>query len=357
MRGSLRSLACAVTSVALVSTPTAPAQAAPAAVDGTASGVESSQTPSPANGYVRAAARADAVRFGTYNICKSTCGKGRYAWAFRRKALVNEVRWTSPDVLAVQEANTRKWRGVRQIDDVRRLLAPAGYSIASTRFTCTKHCTKGAHIFYKPGRMSPSRLPNKKMPNAGMTGLSTIARTGFGPIQDRAVSWAFLTPHGSTRPTLYVSVHFVTQKTAFGERLRVATARRFRAFTNTLVARSGLKNVPIVVAGDFNSYARRQPKGAQAIMTASGFRDGFTAPIKANEDIGTVNYTPKLMKYKGFPPQPYRYRSNTTRIDYVFSTVAPLRHEVVARLTSQGRFDDRFRASDHNMVLVDLPVR
>ena len=73
--------------------------------------------------------------------------------------------------------------------------------------------------------------------------------------------------------------------------------------------------------------------------------------------LGTVNYTPKHRKYKGFPPRPLRYQGNPTRIDYVFSTVAPLRHEVVVRLTSRGRFDDRYRASDHNMVMVDLPVR
>ena len=357
MRGTLRTLACAVTSVALVSTATTHV-AAGATADQAGTSVGSSGAPSAANGYVRPAAQAGAVRMATYNICKSTCGTGRHAWAYRRAALINEVRWANPDVLAVQEANTRKWRGVRQIDDVRYLLARLDYVIANTTFTCTKGCTKGAHIFYKPSRMAPSRLPNKKMPKAGMTSLSRIAGVSFGPLQDRAVSWAFLTPKGSTRPTLYVSVHLITQKTAFGESLRVATAKRMKAFTNALVARSGLKGtVPIVVAGDFNSYARRQPNGAQRIMGALGFRDAFTAPVKANADVGTVNYAPKINKYKGFPPQPYRYRANTTRIDYVFSTVPALRHEVVVRLTAAGRFDERFRASDHNMVLVDLPVR
>ncbi len=304
-----------------------------------------------------AAALAHPVRVGTYNICKSTCGTGRHSWGKRRKALVKEVRWADPDVLAVQEANTAKWHGTRQIDDVRRLLRPAGYEIASTRLTCTKGCTRGAHIFFKPTRMSPSRLPNEDMAAAGMTSLATIAHKDFGHIQDRAVSWAFLTPRGSSRPTLYVSVHMVTEKTKLGERLRVATARRMRSFTKRLVARSGLKDVPIVVAGDFNSYARRQPHGAQAIMTSSGFHDGYSAPVKENAHVGTVNHSPKIAKYQGFPPRPPRYQGSPTRIDYVFSTVAPLRHEVVVRLTKSGRFDDRYRASDHNMVMVDVPVR
>lgn len=304
-----------------------------------------------------AEARAHPVRVATYNICKSTCGTGKHSWAKRRKALVNEVRRADPDVLAVQEANTATWRGTRQIDDVRRMFRPAGYEIASTRYTCATGCTRGAHIFYKPDRMSLSSLPDKHMASAGMASLATIAGKKFGKIQDRAVSWAFLTPRGSSRPTLYVSVHLVTQQTKQGERLRVATARNLDSFTRQLVARAGLRNPPIVVAGDFNSFARRQPHGAQAIMTASGFKDGYTAPVKENADIGTVNITPKTAKYQGFPPKPYRYQGSPTRIDYVFSTVDPLRHEVVVRLTKTGRFDDRYRASDHNMVLVDLPLR
>lgn len=307
---------------------------------------------------IRPAAASHAVRVATYNICKSTCGKGRYSWANRRNALVNQVRWTDPDVLNVQEANTTKFRGHPQLTDVRARLSRLGYGIANLNLSCTKRCTRGAHVFYKTSRMSPSTLPNRSMAPAGMVGLSTIAKMRFA-YQDRAVSWAFLTPRGSTRPTLYLSVHLITQKTSRGETYRRAAARHLSSFAKGLIARSGLKGaVPVVVSGDFNSYQRRQPNGAQTIMTRHGFTDGYQAPVRANANYGTINRAPKINKYKGFPPGPYRYgRISPARIDYVFSTVAPLRHEVVLRLKSNGRFDDRFRASDHNMVLVDLPLR
>ena len=69
-----------------------------------------------------------------------------------------------------------------------------------------------------------------------------------------------------------------------------------------------------------------------------------------------MNYSPTLNKYKGFPPKPHFYKRNTTLIDYIFSTVRATQHEVVLRLTDKGRFDNAFRASDHNMVLVTLPL-
>ena len=79
--------------------------------------------------------------------------------------------------------------------------------------------------------------------------------------------------------------------------------------------------------------------------------------MKVNGNYSTVNFPPKTSKYKGFPPRPYFYGRDTTRIDYIFATVAPHRHEVVLHLTAKGTFDNAYRASDHNMVLVDLPLR
>ncbi len=301
---------------------------------------------------------ASNVRVATYNIAKTTLRKkGRFSWTNRRVALARAVAAARPDVLLVQEANTQKWRGVRHIDDVRGLLGSVGYRIASTNYdTCTIGCTRGAHVFYNPAKLGIAALPN---PDAavGMTGLSVIARTWRGGIQDRAVSWAFLTPRASTRTTLYVSVHLPTQKNAAGEALRVAIAQQLRPWAESLIQLSGLPAADIVIGGDLNSYARRQPNGAQAILAASGLIDGFTAPELVNANYGTVNYTPKTKKFKGFPPRPYFYRQNTTRIDYIFSTVAPARHEVVLHLLANGTFDNGYRASDHNMVLVDLPLR
>lgn len=297
------------------------------------------------------------VRVATYNVCKTTCGKGKYRYANRRLALVRIVDDVHPDVLAVQEANTQVWHGTRQIDDVVNLMGSIGYRITSTNYTCTEGCTRGAHIFYNPSRMHIASLPNPSVA-VGMTGLSVIAQTPFGGVQDRAASWAFLSRNGSSKATLYVSVHLPTEKTAFSESLRVAIAAKLRGWADGLIRASGLPSATLVVAGDFNSYDRRQPLGAQTVLASSAtLIDGYSAPVRINDHFGTINVTPQIKKYKGFPPKPYYYRTtDPARIDYIFSSVAPLRWEVVLRLQANGKFDNAYRASDHNMVLVDLPL-
>ncbi|MGB7982809.1 MAG: endonuclease/exonuclease/phosphatase family protein, partial [Candidatus Nanopelagicales bacterium] len=306
----------------------------------------------------RPAPAANAVRVATYNVMKTSALKSRWPWGSRRVALANTVRAARPDVLLVQEANTQKWNGGTHIEDVRKVLSKVGYEIASRDYNrCTSWCTRGAHVFYNPARVAAVTPPSRRLGSAGMAGLSTIAGIGFGSIQDRAASWVFLRPVGSTRTTLYVSVHLPTDKTAAGERLRLAVAAKVRPWANSLIASSGFGRVDVVIGGDLNSYAKRQPNGAQKVLTDAGLVDGASAPQLVNGNYGTVNYTPSTRKYNGFPPRPYFYKKNTTRIDYVFASVAPLRHEVVLQLTKSGRFDNRFRASDHNMVLVDLPLR
>ena len=305
----------------------------------------------------RSAPADDAIRVATYNVMKTTRLASKWSWSKRRVALVNTVQDASPDVLAVQEANLQRWGGGTHLDDVRGLLGSLGYQITSTDYSqCTLGCTRGAHIFFKPSRMSLATLPTGA-PAAGMAGMSTIAGVDFGRTQDRNASYAFLTPRGSARTTLFISVHLPTEKTGEGERLRVAVASALRPWADGLIAGSGITGVNIVISGDFNSYQRRQPNGAQQILANAGMIDGYAAPEKVNGSYSTVNYTPKTRKFKGFPPRPYYYGRDTTRIDYIFSTVAPSRHEVVLHLTAKGKFDNNYRASDHNMVMVDLPLR
>jgi endonuclease/exonuclease/phosphatase family metal-dependent hydrolase len=328
------------------------AVAAATAMSLLAGGVTAAQASAPTS-----APADDAIRVATYNVMKTTRLAKKWSWSKRRQALVNTVRASAPDVLLVQEANLQRWGGATQLDDVRGLLGGLGYQITSTDYTqCTAWCTRGAHIFFNPSRMALVP-PLTGAPAAGMAGMSTIAGVDFGGTQDRNVSYAFLAPLGGSRATLFISAHLPTEKTAEGERLRVAVASALRPWADALIAGSGLSGVHITIGGDFNSYERRQPYGAQSVLSNSGLIDAFVAPVKVNANYSTVNYTPKTRKYKGFPPRPYFYKQNTTRIDYIFSTVPAQRHEVVLHLTAKGKFDNNYRASDHNMVLVDLPLR
>lgn len=300
---------------------------------------------------------SEAVRVATFNVLKATNAKGVRSWKKRRVALKRTLRVKKPDVLMVQEASTKKWKGKRHIDDLNRVMGKVGYRITSTDYdSCTAGCTRGAHIFYNPSRMRLTTPPGS-VRAGGMAGISTVGRLGFGSVQDRNASWAFLTPVGSKRTSLYISVHLPNNKTAFAEGLRLAVARNLRPWADGLIRASGLSGAQIVIGGDLNSYANRQPYGAQHVLSSAGLIDAYTAPVIANPHYGTINYTPKTKKYKGFPPRPHYYKTNPTRIDYVFSTVRAQRHEAVVFLKKSGKFKKIYRVSDHNMVLAHLPLR
>lgn len=305
---------------------------------------------------------ADVLRVGTWNVNStgtcSGCPDDPHSWSARRGPLMQSIWAAAPDVLAVQEAALSRTQGVRHVDDVRDLLAPLGYLIASDYYVNhpASGASLGAHIFLRTSRIALAGPPTGG-PAAGYELMSRIAGPEFGAARDRSIAWAFLVGRTRTTPTLLLSVHLPTQKTAVAEQGRVAVARALRPWAARLASDSGFPQANIVVAGDFNSFDRRQPQGAQAVLLASGLQDGFTAPERVNGQYGTTNYTPATVGYRGYPPSPPHYSGIPTRIDYIMSTVAPLRYEVFLVLDSEGRFDARYRASDHNLVLVDLPLR
>jgi endonuclease/exonuclease/phosphatase family metal-dependent hydrolase len=309
----------------------------------------------------RPAPEVGALRVATWNVngngtCHH-CANDHFSWNVRRGALVQSVWAASPDVLAVQEASISRTHGVRHIDDLRAILAPIGYSVASDYYLTAPHrgASLGAHIFVKTSRVVLTAPPTGR-PASGYALMSQIAGSGFRGAKDRSVAWAFLMGPTPTTPTLLLSVHLPTPKSRAAEAARVAVARRLREWATQLAASAGFPGANLVVAGDFNSFDRRQPSGAQAVLNQEGLVDGFAAPVHVNGQYGTTNYTPSMNRYRGYPPSPPHYTGTPTRIDYIMSTVKPLRYEVFLVLDGSGHFDSRYRASDHNMVMVDLPI-
>jgi endonuclease/exonuclease/phosphatase family metal-dependent hydrolase len=341
------------------------------------------------------------ITAATYNVCKVNCST-KYPWAQRRNAVVRTVAEASPDVLAVQEAPTLPWRATTQWADLTTLLSGVGYQQPSDRDGCSDGCTRGAHIYFNPTRLRPYSilrpsgqpepppqcmvyLNNPNLPEdlsgrefrdwrtyrcrdflgysptqdvgVGMASQRELTGMGWGPIQDRNVSWAYLQDIATGGVFLAVSVHLPTEKTTKGEDVRQSVARALPGWIDSLNADRGLTGVPALIMGDLNSYATRQPRGAQWILGQAGFVDAFEAPDRVNPRYGTVNYTPRIRKWDGFPPKPFRYANEASRIDYVLGKngVLPLRHEVVLHLRG-GKFDPDYRGSDHNLVRTQLSL-
>ena len=341
----------------------------------------------------------------TYNVCKVNCQGGRFTWARRRQAVVNNIQAADPAVVAVQEAPTLPWRGTTQWADLTGLLARAGYQQTSGEDGCTQGCTRGAHLYFDPDRVrvaevrQPSGLPvppapclrylsdpnlprKKRGPDfadwytydcqqhlgyvesydaaTGMESQRQLSGMDWGPVQDRNVSWAYLQDLATGAVFMAVSVHMPNEKTAAAEDIRRKTAAAIAGWVDRQNAELGLAAVPVVLMGDLNSFAQRQPRGAQQVMYDAGFVDAFTAPARVNARFPTVNMTPLTRRWDGFPPKPFKYTRSASRIDYILGKggVTPLRHEVFLTLHSDGTFDNRYRGSDHNLVraTLSLPV-
>lgn len=304
------------------------------------------------------------ITAATYNVCKVNCSR-KYSWARRRSAVVRTVHDAAPDVLAVQEAPTLPWRSTTQWADLTRLLAAAGYQQPSDLDGCSPSCTRGAHLYFNPSRLRVFSMPRPSalgysptVEAVGMGSQRTLSGIGWGPIQDRNLSWAYLQDIATGTVFLAVSVHLPNEKTAAGEQVRQAVARNLPGWVEGLNAERGLAGVPVLVMGDLNSYESRQPDGAQWLLQQAGFVDAFDATQRIHARIGTVNFTPAIRQWEGFPPEPFKYTHLASRIDYIFGKngVVPLAHEVVLHLREDGTFDPGYRGSDHNLVRAQLSL-
>lgn len=279
-----------------------------------------------------ALADAPVITVATYNVCKRTCGSGRYDWHHRRAAVVRNIAASGADVVAVQEAAGT----VRQI--ARRL---PGYALVTTSTGgCGRGCTQDSFVLVRSATVAAV--------GQGGTTLSAISGLRWSGTFDRGWSWAYLVQRATGARFLVASVHLPNGKNSRMEQLRRAAAAGVVSKLRSNAAARGLSGITTIVAGDLNSFARRQPQGAQRVLQQAGFRDVHSAPDRNNAKVPTVNVTGRFRN--PFPVRPFRFR-NPARLDYVlFDRGVALRYEVFLRLR-HGRFDNRYRGSDHNLVL------
>lgn len=389
-----------------------------------------------------AAAKPDpVVRFATYNICKTSCGTGRFSWPHRRDAVVRTILSARPDVLALQEAdNSYAWveaqlrsRGYRRvvpaassyqgdIDDsqlfyrtqvIRQVQLPVPTPPIPAQCMPFFPVTPGVADLKVPQQaqwpprpeyprlsyddpdydqkmadyeaavraydalidqlqeqyqqqMREYRQRQRTYSDLGCykyegwqpftpVGSAQVALSQWGAARwrnsadDRNLMWAVLQHKGSGTPLLAASVHLPNEKSTAAEKYRRSLAAAIPSQLAAAAGDLGLKPATVLM-GDFNSYRARQPRGAQWIFGKAGFRDAFTAAKKVNADVSTANVTPDR---NSWPARP-RHLDEPARIDYVMSNRGrPLRYEVLLHLR-HGAFDNRYRGSDHNLVLADI---
>lgn len=387
-----------------------------------------------------AAKQPPPLRFATYNVCKTSCGTGEFAWQHRRHAVIRNILSAAPDVLALQEVdNSYRW--------IRRQLAPHGYAmVEAVSDDCVDGptCVDDSRLFYRTDRVRPlvtriaaepiaepcrafisddGHLPAEPaapaVPSApsravfatradyqhardiwvqqtqrlreayraaldsyrtimaayasvdaqhnctrfvgrqpfvtlgsASTSLASIGKDSLeGSVSNRNFSWAVLRDRRTGGAFVAAAIHMPNEKTDLAERYRRNLARELVSYLRSTAESTDLGATPTILLGDLNSYWQRQPRGVQWIFARAGFHDAVSARQTVNEQVPTVNITSS--QRDPFPARPFRFDA-PARLDYVmFDEGTALRYEVHLRLRG-GRFDDRFRGSDHNLVLADV---
>ena len=333
---------------------------------------------------VQAATAGVPVVAASFNVCKVDCAPPAPPWDVRRERVARVIAESGADVIGIQEATNNPTSTAKtQAEDIAMLAAAAGYRVPaypleanecrrprtpSGQLAGPSPCDNTAMLLYRAGAIEQVQLPNGK-PSAGIVMTSSIA-PGVDPASAmRSVAWAYLQGAG-TGPFLALSLHTDSAKTPEAEASRVAIAAALGPWAQAWNAAHGVTGAPVVLMADLNSYAKRQPNGAQKVLTDGGWVDAYQAPAKRNVQYSTINYNPLLpVNQQGFPVKPYEFRTskknpvlNATRIDYVMASgadITPVDYEVVIRLNPDGSFAPEYQASDHQMVRATLlfPIR
>lgn len=323
------------------------------------------------------AAAAGTLTFASFNVCKVGCAAPAPTWEVRRDRVGRVIGESGADVIGLQEAtNNATAIAKTQVDDIKALVQPLGFAALNIDPTSTDNecrrprdaagqlagpspCDNTAMLIYRTSTVAEYDTPVGS--NAGRVLAGSIV-AGMGPdSSSRSVEWGYLRGLNGAGPFLAISAHTDSAKNPQSESDRVTFATALAAWVNNMNAAHGMPaTTPAVLMADLNSYAKRQPNGAQKVLTNQGWRDAFDAPVKENIQYSSINYNPLLVDGSGYPARPYVFKKSkrnklgqATRIDYIMTwgpSTQITSYKVMIYLNPDGSFNQDYQASDHQMV-------
>lgn len=273
----------------------------------------------------RKTSRQAPLRVGSFNVLKSA----RNNWSARRIAVAETIRSQDMDVVGLQEATPASVAGgLRQYADVVRALGP-GWALTED----STGPTGEVRTVYNTDRVRLVDHGWQEIPGS----------TRFGVM--RYITWAIFEQKSTGKEFVFLNTHFITSKARSRFGPRAAAAAQMAQVART-VSKDG--ELPVVIAGDFNSAALRNgSNGVYRALTGAGYLDPLvpgqelgSAERTINADLKTVN------KYARVP----RRDASAPMIDHMF--VSPMRvkeWETVAKLDGRGRVIGTI-PSDHHMI-------
>ncbi|WP_162891115.1 endonuclease/exonuclease/phosphatase family protein [Aeromicrobium sp. A1-2] len=268
--------------------------------------------------------RSAPLRVASFNVLKSS----KANWSARRLAIAETIRSQEVDVAGLQEATpVTVAGGIRQYADIVRVLGP-DWALTED----SKGATGEARTVYNTKRLELVDHGYEEIPGS----------TRFGVM--RYITWAIFEQKSTAKRFVFLNTHFVTSKASSRFSHRTASAGQMVRLANSI----SKGELPVVMAGDFNSAAHRNnSNGVYRTITGGGFVDPLIRSGKlgaaeklTNADLKTVN------KYARQP----RRDASAPMIDHIFvSPMRVLEWETVAKLDGSGRFIGTI-PSDHNMI-------
>jgi endonuclease/exonuclease/phosphatase family metal-dependent hydrolase len=116
--------------------------------------------------------------------------------------------------------------------------------------------------------------------------------------------------------------------------------------------------LPIVVVGDFNSYAPTDAKAPSTVFMNQGYFDAAATMNRTGWRYGTSNASNGTgAADDGYPVHAVMHPYPTSRIDYILLKGSPFtyRYANVTHIAG-GSFQDEFQGSDHNLQLAEIGI-
>lgn len=291
----------------------------------------------------------ESLRVATYNIGSIAATKNTSRpWEKRRSAVAAAIKLADADVIAVQEATTaRDSQDVRQIEGLVSSLGREyrlAYS-ADKIGTIDGWGTKGAHLIVRSDRI--------RVLSSGLTSINSIVDRAYRLDKERFFAWAHVEDRTTKARTWVASVHLENDKYGSTKQRRAAAL----AIDDLMERKRGTTDEPVILMGDFNSDVVRHTSGPTTALVQRGYVDTLSGPRATGSRWSTSN-NQNGAKDGGYPDKPFRYAYAPTRIDYVFvKDAAGVRQHTNQVILRDGRFDTRYRGSDHNLQHADIVLR
>jgi endonuclease/exonuclease/phosphatase family metal-dependent hydrolase len=307
------------------------------------------------------------LRVASFNVRTATNTAGVRPWLQRVPGIAKTILSRNPGVVAVQELGINRADGtflsttgaVTQADSLVSTLAAQGGSryklVRRSRFVPpgTPEANQGARILYDTTRYSvvsscPETSDGKALTNSSYSTSCTIFLPHLSTDSAwtyRRASYALMADRATGKRFWVASAHLDQRHSTVATTERTYETLRANQVKTvmTRLAQLNTAGLPIVLAGDLNTYQNNQGGyDAHDALVAAGYYDTSAATVQVNRRYTTMNHFYCTL---GVPGSGWGSRLDVVTVKGVWG--AP-RWENVMAVT------DCYRPSDHNMVVADI---